>query len=62
MLSLIRRFCTDDQGATATEYAVLLILIAFLITLGAKVIGANLSLLFSKVGRTIGAGTANIRF
>lgn len=57
MLDLIKRFCRDEDGATATEYAMLLIFIALAIAFGASYLGVSINSLFKKVGDTI-AGAA----
>jgi len=54
MLTLIKRFCRDEQGATATEYAMLLIFIALAIAFGASILGANINNLFASTGSAIG--------
>lgn len=60
MLSLIQRFCRDDQGATATEYAILIIFVALAVAAGATILGHALETLFSHVGATIKAATTAI--
>lgn len=59
MTSLIRRFCQDDSGATATEYAFLIIFIALAIVGGVTLLGSNLNVLFSDVGSKVGTYTAS---
>ena len=49
MLSLIRRFRSDARGATATEYAMLLVFIALAIAVGASALGTGVNGLFTKV-------------
>lgn len=60
MLSLIQRFCRDEQGATATEYAILIIFIALAVAFGANILGKSLSNLFSVVGATIQNATSKV--
>lgn len=43
MRRMIRRFLADDNGFTATEYAVLAMLVALMISAGARAIGTKLS-------------------
>jgi Flp pilus assembly pilin Flp len=43
MLALFKRFCEDDRGATATEYAMLIIFIALAIAGGATLLGSNIN-------------------
>ena len=50
MHRLIDRFHRDEQGATATEYALLIVFVALAIAVGAQVLGSNISTLFSKIG------------
>ena len=53
MLNLITRFLRHDRGATATEYAMLVVFIALAIAAGAQAFGGGLSAWFSKVGVSI---------
>lgn len=50
MLSLISRFCSDERGATATEYAMLIVFVALAIAVGAQALGNDLTTLFTNVG------------
>ena len=50
MHRLIDRFLRDEQGATATEYALLIVFVALAIAVGANTLGTGLSGLFSKIG------------
>jgi pilus assembly protein Flp/PilA len=50
MLSLISRFRSDDRGATATEYAMLIVFVALAIAVGAQALGNDLTTLFTNVG------------
>ena len=50
MLSLIRRFRGDECGATATEYAMLIVFIALAVAVGATALGGGINTLFTKVG------------
>ena len=50
MRRLISRFRRDERGATATEYALLVVFIALAVAVGANVLGTGLSSLFSKIG------------
>jgi Flp pilus assembly pilin Flp len=50
MLSLIRRFRSDARGATATEYAMLLVFIALAIAVGASTFATGVNNLFSRLG------------
>ena len=50
MHRLIDRFHRDERGATATEYALLIVFVALAIAVGANTLGTGLSGLFSKIG------------
>jgi pilus assembly protein Flp/PilA len=51
--SLMRRFFSDESGATATEYAMLIIFIALAIAGGATLLGNNINNLFSSIGASL---------
>jgi len=53
MRKLINRFHRDERGATATEYALLIVFVALAIAVGANTLGTGLSGLFSKIGTTL---------
>jgi pilus assembly protein Flp/PilA len=53
MLNLISRLRRDERGATATEYAMLIVFVALAIAVGAQALGNDLTLLFSRVGTTL---------
>jgi pilus assembly protein Flp/PilA len=53
MLGMVERFWRDEQGATATEYAMLIIFIALAIAGGATLLGNNINNLFSSLGSSI---------
>ena len=53
MHSLISRFCRDESGATATEYAMLIVFIALAVAVGANVLGTGINGLFTKVSDTL---------
>jgi pilus assembly protein Flp/PilA len=53
MLRLTTRFRNDDSGATATEYAMLIVFVALAIAVGAQALGNDLTNLFTKVGTTL---------
>jgi pilus assembly protein Flp/PilA len=50
MHRLINRFRRDERGATATEYALLIVFVALAVAAGAKTLGTGLSNLFSNLG------------
>jgi pilus assembly protein Flp/PilA len=49
MHRLIRRFHRDERGATATEYALLIVFVALAVAVGASTLGTGLSNLFSNI-------------
>ena len=53
MLSLINRFRTDERGASAVEYTMLVVFIALAIAAGATTFGTDLSTWFSNTGASI---------
>jgi pilus assembly protein Flp/PilA len=50
MSDLIKYFRRDERGATATEYALLIVFVALAIALGANTLGQGISSLFSQIG------------
>jgi len=57
---LIGRFHRDERGATATEYALLVVFIALAVAVGANVLGAGVSNLFNAIGNQLSSITPNI--
>jgi pilus assembly protein Flp/PilA len=53
MRSLISRFRRDESGATATEYAMLLVFVALAIAMGAQTFGTALSDMFTRASTTL---------
>jgi len=53
MLSLIERFHRHERGATAVEYAMLVVFIALAIAVGAQTLGTDLSNMFTNVATTL---------
>ena len=53
LLSLISRFYRHDDGATATEYAMLVVFIALAIAIGAQALGNAITGLFTNMGSTL---------
>jgi len=53
MLSLIHRFRTDERGASAVEYTMLVVFIALAIAAGVQTFGNGLSTWFSSTGTNI---------
>ena len=50
MFKIITRFRRDEGGATATEYAMLIVFIALAIAVGAQTLGNDLNTLFTNIG------------
>jgi pilus assembly protein Flp/PilA len=48
-------FARHDRGANALEYALVMILVAFAISVGAGALGTNLNTLFQKTATQVGA-------
>lgn len=53
MRGIMRRFFSDESGATATEYAMLIIFIALAIAGGATLLGSNINNLFNAIGASL---------
>ena len=53
MSELIMHFLSDERGATATEYAMLIVFVAVAIAAGANLLGQGVSNLFSQIGSYI---------
>jgi pilus assembly protein Flp/PilA len=49
------RFFKDEEGATAVEYGLIVVLIAIAIIAGAGLLGTNLNALFNQVAGTLGS-------
>jgi prepilin peptidase CpaA len=60
MLSLIKAFRKDERGASATEYAMLVVFIALIVAVGAQAMGSDLSGLFSKIGSELLTTTGSV--
>ncbi len=60
MLRLIKRFRGDERGATATEYAMLVVFIALAVAVGASALGTGINGLFQKVGTVLTTAGTNI--
>jgi pilus assembly protein Flp/PilA len=60
MFNLINRFLSNERGATATEYAMLIVFIAIAIAAGAQAFSGGLNTWFRAVSVTIAGLNANI--
>ena len=56
-MSTIKRFMTDESGATAVEYGLLVALIAVVIITAVTTLGTNLSSKFNTVATSVGAAS-----
>ena len=57
MFPLVKRFYRHEGGATATEYAMLVVFIALAIAVGAQALGGGLSNLLNNVASTLSGVT-----
>ncbi len=55
MSNFIKRFVSDESGATAIEYGLIVALIAVVIITAVTTVGANLSTKFSSAATSIAA-------
>jgi pilus assembly protein Flp/PilA len=53
MNSLTSRLCRDESGATATEYAMLIVFVALATAVGAQSYGGALTDLFTRASATL---------
>jgi pilus assembly protein Flp/PilA len=53
----VRNFLTDESGASAVEYGLLVALIAVVITAAVTTLGSNLSTKFDSVATTVGSAS-----
>lgn len=60
MLRLFKRFRVDERGASAVEYAMLVVFIALALAAGAQTFGSDLSTWFSTTGASISGLNTNI--
>lgn len=60
MRRLINRFRVDERGATATEYAMLIVFIALAVATGAQAFSTGLNSWFEAVGTSISNLNSNI--
>jgi pilus assembly protein Flp/PilA len=60
MLSLINRFRGDERGASAVEYAMLVVFIALAIATGAQAFSGGLNTWFTNVGTSLSKLQYNI--
>lgn len=53
-MTTIQHFIKDEQGADATEYALLAALVAVAIITGASSLGTSIGTLFTNLGKKVG--------
>ncbi|MBI2863994.1 MAG: Flp family type IVb pilin [Chloroflexi bacterium] len=59
-MEMIRRLVLEEEGADATEYALLAALIAIAIIGGATLLGTNIGAMFTAIGGLIGTSTGTV--
>ena len=59
-MELVRRLVIEEEGADATEYALLAALIAIAIIGGASLLGTNIGAMFTAIGGLIGTSSATV--
>ena len=57
MRNLIKLFHRDESGATAVEYALLIVFVALAVAAGANTLGQGLSNIFSQIGTQLSSTT-----
>ena len=57
MFPLVKRFYRQESGATATEYAMLVVFIALAVAVGAQALGGGLSNMLNNVANTLNSVT-----
>jgi pilus assembly protein Flp/PilA len=60
MFGLIRAFRRDERGASAVEYAMLVVFIALVVATGAQAFGTSLSTWFTTTATSIAGLNTNI--
>jgi pilus assembly protein Flp/PilA len=60
MSDLLKYFHRDERGATATEYALLIVFIALAVAVGAQVLGQGISNLFNAIGTQLNSITPTL--
>jgi pilus assembly protein Flp/PilA len=53
VLNLVKGYRRDERGASATEYAMLIVFVALAIAVGAQTLGTDLTNLFTNVGAAL---------
>ena len=60
MLEMVKRLVIEEEGADATEYALLAALIAIAIIAGATVLGTNIGDMFAAIAALVGVQTTKV--
>jgi pilus assembly protein Flp/PilA len=60
MFKMVKKLAVEEQGADATEYALLAALIAIGIVAGASMLGESISDLFNGIGGRLATETAKV--
>jgi len=55
MLSLINRFRVDERGATAVEYAMLVVFVGLAVAVTAQMFSTDLNTFFTRIGGALAA-------
>ena len=53
MLGFFNRYRQDERGASATEYAMLIVFVALAVVIGAQAFSTGLNTLFTNIGTTL---------
>jgi pilus assembly protein Flp/PilA len=53
MMQILKRFASDEAGATAIEYALIAALISMSVIAGATAIGTKLGTTFTNIGNSL---------
>ncbi len=59
LMTAMKAFWNDEEGATAIEYGLIAALIAVVILAAVSTIGTNLNTVFEKIGKCIGGDKAS---
>jgi pilus assembly protein Flp/PilA len=57
MITFLRYLHQDERGATATEYALLIVFVALAIAVGAQALGSGISNLFNTIATNLASAT-----
>ena len=57
MFYLIKGYRRDERGASAVEYAMLLVFVCLAVAIGAQALGTDIQNLFTSIGSTLNVTT-----